>query len=228
MNSNEKTKTPIETSNNSNLEEENGESNQSQKKSSDSEQPKRVYSPHTPEGPSPFTPHTPDEPPPPREAPPEIFQTEADIDPPANVKDKKTPQDRFNDLVKLYYSTNPFQYSNVNSELEVKFGTKGIKSLTRNDYDNVIKKLKSSGFKVVGNSIGEYYLRVQCEFLDSASGRFKLSDVRTEIKGLHNIQKYCKSSDDLKALYASNPTAIDFIHKKSNQGNFRYVLKNKF
>ncbi len=157
-----------------------------------------------------FSPPSPDEPPI-REAPAEIFRNEVELEP---VKDKKTPQERFNDLVKIYYNTNPFSYSaGVNHELEVKFGTKGIKTLTRNDYDNVIRKLKSSGFKIVGDSTGEYYLRIQCEFLDSTSGRFKISDVRTEIKGLHTIQDYCKSND-LKSLYASNPVAIDFIHKK--------------
>jgi hypothetical protein len=157
-----------------------------------------------------FSPKSPDEPPI-REAPAEMFRNEVEFDP---VKDKKTPQERFNDLVKIYYSTNPFSYSaGLNHELEVKFGTKGIKTLTRNDYDNVIRKLKSSGFKIVGDSTGEYYLRIQCEFLDSTSGRFKISDVRTEIKGLHTIQDYCKSND-IKSLYASNPAAIDFIHKK--------------
>ncbi len=158
-----------------------------------------------------FTPHTPNDPPSIREAPAEMFRNEVEFEP---IKDKKTPQERFNDLVKIYYSTNPFSYSaSLNHELEVKFGTKGIKTLTRNDYDNVIRKLKSSGFKIVGDSTGEYYLRIQCEFLDSTSGRFKISDVRTEIKGLHTIQDYCKSND-IKSLYASNPVAVDFIHKK--------------
>ena len=145
-----------------------------------------------------------------REAPMEMFQPEEVIE---NVQEKKTPQERFNNLVKLFYNTNPFSYSGINHELEVKFGTKGIKALTRNDYDNVIQKLKSSGFKIVGDPNGEYYLRIQCEFLDSTTGRFKVSDVRTEIKGLHNIQEYCKSND-IKALFATNPVSVDFIHKK--------------
>ena len=145
-----------------------------------------------------------------REAPMEMFQQEEAIE---LVKDKKTPQERFDNLVKLFYNTNPFIYSEINHELEVKFGTKGIKALTRNDYDNVIQKLKSSGFKIVGDSNGEYYLRIQCEFLDSMTGRFKVSDVRTEIKGLHNIQEYCKSND-IKSLFATNPVSVDFIHKK--------------
>ncbi len=146
-----------------------------------------------------------------RDAPIEIFANENEIL--QNIKETKTPQERFDNLVNLFYNTSPYNVSGINHELEVKFGTKGIKSLTRNDYDNVIRKLKSSGFKIVGDSAGEYYLRVQCEFLDSTTGRFKVSDVRTEIKGLHTIQDYCKSND-LKSLYASNPMALDFIHKK--------------
>jgi hypothetical protein len=62
-------------------------------------------------------------------------------------KNNEPPQKKFNDLVKAFYSHNPFVLSTKKSgELEVKFGTKGIKPLTRNDYDNVIRKLKSFGF----------------------------------------------------------------------------------
>jgi len=44
--------------------------------------------------------------------------------------------------VSLFYSMNPSYSSNLlEYELEVKFGTKGIKPLTRNDYDNVINLL---------------------------------------------------------------------------------------
>jgi hypothetical protein len=131
---------------------------------------------------------------------------------------QKPQQERFNDLVKVFYSTNPFYKNQINHELEVKFGTKGIKQLTRNDYDNVIRKLKSSEFFIKGDSSGIYNLRVNCEFLDSVTGRFKLSDVRTEIKGLHNIKTYC-GTNDIKSLYKESPTAIDFIHKKPGNIN---------
>ena len=136
-----------------------------------------------------------------------------DIKPKKN--ERKTPQERLDELVKIFYnsSINNSSY-NINNELEVKFGTKGIKSLTRNDYDNVVKKLKSSGFKLIGDNNGQYYLRIYSEFLDSTTGRFKLSsDVRTEIRGLNNIQDYCKNND-IKQIFVSNPTSVDFIHKK--------------
>ena len=152
-----------------------------------------------------------------KEIPQEIFNQEEDEKEISKEKknERKTPQQRLDDLVKIFYTsvtTNSNYY--INNELEVKFGTKGIKSLTRNDYDNVIKKLKSSGFKLIGDSSGEYYLRINCEFLDSTTGRFKLSsDLRTEIKGLHSIQEYCKNND-IKQLFVSNPTSVDFVNKK--------------
>jgi len=138
-----------------------------------------------------------------------------------NVKEskresKETPQERLNNLVKLYYDSNPYSFNaSVNHELEVKFGTKDIKDVkkfTKIDYDNVIKKLKSSGFQVAGDSTGQYYLRIFCEFRDN-QGQQTLSNVRTEIKGLHAIQDYCKSND-IKSLFMSNPTSVDFVQKK--------------
>ena len=143
--------------------------------------------------------------------PEELFAQEESEGPVEDKKTKKSPQERFDDLVKIFYNTNPYSYnSKMNHELEVKFGTKGIKQLTRNDYDNVIKKLKSSGFTISGTSAGEYYLRVQCEFLDSITGRFKLSDVRTEISGLHTIHYYCLNNNikDVKSSF------LDFINKR--------------
>jgi hypothetical protein len=122
----------------------------------------------------------------------------------------KQKQEKFEKLINIFYGQNPFSFnSNVNHELEVKFGTKGIKPLTRNDYDNVVKKLKSSGFNILGEYSGEYYLRINCEFIDN-TGKFKLSDVRTEIKSIHAIQQYCESND-LKVI---SPVVVDYVNKK--------------
>ena len=162
-----------------------------------------------------FIPRSLDEPPVLKEMPEEIFNQEDEKEIPNEKKnDRKTPQQRLDDLVKLFYNNISNNSNNLNNELEVRFGSKGIKSITRNDYDNVIKKLKSSGFKLIGDSSGQYYLRINCEFLDSTTGRFKLSsDLRTEIRGLHSIQEYCKNND-IKQLFMSNPTSVDFINKK--------------
>ena len=129
------------------------------------------------------------------------------------VKKDINPQTQLNELIQKFYNANPFIYnSNLSHELEVKFGTKGIKQLTKNDYDNVIKKLKSFGF-VSPDNTGKYYLRINSEFLDSKTGKFKLSDIRAEINGLHNIQDYCKHND-LKSIYKKNPTVINFTNKR--------------
>ena len=118
----------------------------------------------------------------------EITELEELDEEPVEVK-KTLPQLRFDNLVKTYYD------NNHNGELEVKFGTKGIKSITKNNYDNVVRKLKSSGFVALGEENGEYYLRINCEFLDSITGRFKMSNIRTDIRSLQNIQEYCKTND---------------------------------
>ena len=149
------------------------------------------------------------------ETPRELFQEE-----PSEIIEKKekqtneSPQHKFNNLMKTFYNLNPFvKYSSTtNYELEVKFGTKGIKHFTKNDYDNVIKKMKSCGF-TTNDTHGVYYLRVNCEFLDSVSGKFKMSDIRTEIEGLHNIQDYCKHND-IKLIQTKNPLSLKFLNKK--------------
>ncbi len=159
------------------------------------------------------------------EAPKDILQEEEEEHAvPAPKTHHKPPQERFSDLIKLYYSKNPFVKGIINHELEVKFGTKGIKGikqLNRNDYDNVIKKLKSSQFNINGDSSGLYSLRVNCEFLDNATGKFKMSDVRSEINGIDKIQWYCQTND-IKELYKGYSPSVNFIHKKPV-----YVNKDK-
>ena len=146
-----------------------------------------------------------------KEVPKELFQQ-------VIVEEKKEkgsslpPQKQFDNIVKKFYNTSPYINSKQNKELEVKFGTKGIKSLTRNDYDNVIKKLKSFGFTTTDN-VGNYYLRINCEFLDPVSGKFRLSDVRAEISGLQYIQDYCKNND-IKEIHSKNFTVVSFTSKK--------------
>jgi len=156
-----------------------------------------------------------------KQPPEELFEKETDeVD---KEKEKEmvakeqtqfTVQQRFDKIIKLFYFSNPFikNYSST-PELEVRFGTRGIKQLTKNDYDNVVKKLKSAGFETK-NSAGDYYLRINCEYLDNTTGRFKTSEVRTEVSGIHNIQEYCKSND-IKEIYKNNFSCVSFINKKT-------------
>jgi len=82
-------------------------------------------------------------------------------------------------------------------EMEAKFGTRGIKPLTKLDYDNVIKKLLSNGWSSLYPN-GVHLLRIQQEFLDVKTGQYKTSKdfdrFRIEIEGLNNIQDYCKTN----------------------------------
>jgi hypothetical protein len=141
--------------------------------------------------------------------PQELFEKEEEED----KKEKSPPQVLFDNLVKQYYASNPHIYnSTTSSELEVRFGTKGIKRLTKTDYDDVIKKLKSLGFNSI-NENGNYSLKIQNEYLDKNTGVFKLSNVRTEINGLHNIQEYCKNND-INALIKKNAD-VAFVQKNN-------------
>lgn len=116
-------------------------------------------------------------------------------------------------FIKKYYSIEPYHIKDIHNELEVRFGTiGGGKPFTKTDYDNVIGKLKSVGFQAQNNN-GNHLLRIYYEFLDSATGKFRVSDIRTEIIGLYNIQEYCKY-DDLKQIYINYPSSVQFIKKK--------------
>jgi hypothetical protein len=88
-----------------------------------------------------------------------------------------------------------------NTELEVRFGTKGIKRIDKIDFDNVIKKLKSIGFKIEQDT---YLMRAYPEFIDPITGINKISSVRLEIEGLSMIQTYCKTNSLTDIQYASN------------------------
>ena len=61
-------------------------------------------------------------------------------------------------LLQIYLDNNRKLSSNQVPEVEVKFGTKGIKKITKIDFDNVIKHFLSRGFKFVDES--KYYLRI--------------------------------------------------------------------
>ena len=100
-------------------------------------------------------------------------------------------QQELNTMIEIYLANVTRQKSNVSLEFESKFGTRGIKPITRIDYDNVIKQLLSQGFSIKYEN--NYLLRIQNEYDDVKSGFKKMSNIRTEITGLQNIQLYCKT-----------------------------------
>ena len=91
-------------------------------------------------------------------------------------------------------SNPPKEY--FNRELEVKFGTmRGSKPISKLEYDNIIKKLLLLGFKVdnMEGLNGEHMLRIINEYVDK-SGNIKMSNIRTEINNLTDIQEYCQTN----------------------------------
>ena len=90
-------------------------------------------------------------------------------------------------LVKKYLNYNTGDTKHYHKELEVRFGTKG-KFITKDQYDNVLKKLKSVGFYLTNNE-GLHLLRIMNQYDPNMK---QLSNIRTEIRNLENIQYYCK------------------------------------
>jgi hypothetical protein len=95
-----------------------------------------------------------------------------------------TPSKQLDNYISRYIDDN-----NKNDELEVVFGNR----LSRIDFENVIKKLKSIGFQVE-NANGKYHLNIQNQFIDKKTGRTNMSAIRTTVEGIKNIQDYCKSN----------------------------------
>lgn len=77
---------------------------------------------------------------------------------------------------------------NEKDELEIVFGH----NPTRNDFENVIKKLKSLNWYCAVPG-GKYHLNIQNQFIDK-TGRKKISAIRTTIEGANEIQAYCKGN----------------------------------
>jgi hypothetical protein len=131
-------------------------------------------------------------------------------------------------LLNLYLANITKDSSTEELELEVKFSTIGFKPITRINFDNIIKKLLSLGFKIDYNV---YLLRVQNEYLDPKTGTVRLSNVRTEISGLQNIRTYCQTNS-----LTSIESGVQFIMKNRfenetgvnvNDFNFRVSLNKE-
>lgn len=103
---------------------------------------------------------------------------------------KKTtdPNVKLEELLKIYMDKIASFPDNKNPEMEVKFGTKGIRTINKSNFNNVIRSLLNFGFKQSDSE--EYLLRTGLDIEDK-----KMADdyknVRLEINGLKNIQNYC-------------------------------------
>jgi hypothetical protein len=99
-----------------------------------------------------------------------------------------------NNFDKLVDTYNELLSSNDKGELEleVRFGTRNVKPITKINYNNVLQHLLSSGYNIIINN--DYTLKMNAEFID-LKGVSKESNVRIEVQGLSNIETYCKTND---------------------------------
>lgn len=148
-------------------------------------------------------------------------------------RDFVTPERQLENMINLYYSQKPYLKTDKykEKELEVRFGTRGKQMLTKMDYDNVIKKIKSLGFNSVSQE-GSYLLRINTEYFNKNIG-YTLSNIRTEITGLDAIQYYCKTNDINKLLSSTQPVYFIKLNKKYNASDnddnkLKYVNFNDF
>ena len=127
-----------------------------------------------------------------------------------------------NDLFQQYFN-NYVSSNNKNDEFEVRFGTKG-KATTKIDFDNVVQKVISCGFKMKENEF--YTLKIQTEFTTN-TGETRMSNIRTEISGLHNIQKYCKTNQLVNGQN-NVPSYVSFVKKSQKKYNTEFLKPVNF
>jgi len=129
-------------------------------------------------------------------------------------RSKVSPQQQLDIISLAFLNANPRQHSEI--EMEAKFGTRGARPITKLDYDNVVKKLKAFGWTCQYPN-GTHLLRIQPEFFDVKTGKFKTSSdferFRIEIDGLNNIQYYCKTNS-INYLNDKNAFSVK-INRKS-------------
>jgi len=155
-------------------------------------------------------------------------------DPSVIAKDlRDSTKKAVDDMGKIYssfWARKPLIYdpSRVNNELEVKFSTpkkwkSKVEPLTRNDYDNVVSKIRSLGF-TTPSDVGAYMLRINNELPDS-EGTLRMMNPRTEIRGLAAIQEYCIHNDIAKLL--SNPTYTSSVSMQNKKDAIHHETGKK-
>lgn len=153
----------------------------------------------------------------------------------------KTPSIQLSELVNSYLEAQDKlnrKSKDIHHELETRFGTKGYKGISRVDYDNVIKKLISIGFRIVGND--KVLLRMSPEYIDPKTGLTKISNVRVEIDGIAGIKEYCRTNNinpkgallpginfQIKSAYKKNNESESLKPADFNDWNFRVSLQTE-
>lgn len=146
----------------------------------------------------------------------------------------KTSNIELQELIKTYLDNSVRRQQYEELELEVKFGTKGIKRISRIDYENVIQRFISNGFTISSENT---LLRIFSDYTDEKTGKLKTSNVRTELVGLPAISDYCKNNNIVdidgniigrflqKSPFKSNNNMIYPVN--FDDFNFRVSLNNE-
>lgn len=148
---------------------------------------------------------------------------------------KESAASTLDEVLKYHLSNSENLRGDNSNELEVRFGTKGKKRITKIQFENVIRALKSHGF-VCFNERGQEILKIQSEFVDVKTGRTKLSNVRVVLNGDSTIQQYCKENsldnindyqmDYESKSYAKNGEAV-FYPIDNNDFNLRFSYQTE-
>jgi len=81
-----------------------------------------------------------------------------------------------------------------NEEFEIRFGTRGIRRISKIDFNNVISYILSRNFTLASEN---EILKIQNEYFNQKTQRNQISNIRSEIYFMSNIQKYCKTNSIL-------------------------------
>ena len=114
---------------------------------------------------------------------------------------KKAKAD-FEKMVGQYLENNPMLHSGKKTaEFEIRFGSnpKLSKSISKIDYDNVVKQLYACGF-LIDNIDGIQILRIYSDYINPQTGDRTMSNIRAEIVGTDMIQNYCKTNSIQKLI----------------------------
>ena len=130
-------------------------------------------------------------------------------------KKQHTNNDKLKDYIDQYIKD--FKSSGNRSnpdELEVRFGTNWWNPITKIKFDYVIERLKSLGWTSSGYA--EYHLNIQSQIVSLQTGKTTIGNIRTEVKGINAIQKYCNTNNiNLEESYGE----ITFMQKTTKQGS---------
>lgn len=144
------------------------------------------------------------------EHPERIYETRS-------AKDIANKKEEFNKIVGYYLDNKPsLMLDRKSHELEIRFGTnpKLSRPISKIDYDNVVKQIKTCGF-VPEVEAGTQLLRIQTEYMHPETGRTTMSNIRAEIVGTDLIQEYCRTNNIQKVIDMPSMLSnkIKFTHK---------------